>query len=132
MTALVSYIAAADKILLVRDVLMHGSQTFHVDPVWIEYQKKMDTDGLQYQIARQRQRQRAIGQQVQQFEARMQSMRNQVSEFERQQTTQARRVESSGNILTGITPTSIRSMVRPGVCGRDRGTDIGSMGKVRL
>jgi hypothetical protein len=104
-TALVSYIAPADEISLVRGVLMHGSQTFHVDPAWIEYQKKMDADGLQYQIARQRQRQRAIGQQVQEFEARMQTMRNQVSAFERQQNTQARQVESFGNLLTGITPT---------------------------
>lgn len=104
-TSLVSFIAPTDEVPLARGVLMHGSQTFHVDPPWIEYQKKMDADGLQYQIARQRQRRRAIGQQAQQFEARMQTMQNQVSAFERQQDTQAGQVDSFGNMLTGITPT---------------------------
>ncbi len=35
----------------------------------------------------------------------MQSMKNQVHAFERQQAKQAAQVETVGNILTGITPT---------------------------
>lgn len=104
-TELVSYVAPLNKLSLVRGVVMHGSQTFHVNPSWIEYQKKMDADGLQYQVARQRRRVQALGQQVQQFELRMQSMRSQVSAFEHQQNAQADQVASFGNVLTGITPT---------------------------
>ncbi len=104
-TELVSYVAPPNKVSLVREVLMHGSQTFQLSPSWIEYQKKMDADGLQYQSARQRRRIQVLGQQVQQFEARMQSMRNQVSAFEHQQNAQAGQAALFGNILTGITPT---------------------------
>ncbi len=104
-TELVSYVSSPNEVSLVREVLMHGSQTFQLNPSWIEYQKKMDADGLQYQIARQRHRIQVLGQQVQQFEARMQSMWNQVSAFEHQQNAQAGQVASFGNVLTGITPT---------------------------
>ena len=103
--SLVSYIAPAEQVAQARAILMHASQSFQTNPEWIEHQKKMDADGLQYQVARQRQRMMALGQQVRQFEASMQNMRNQVSAFERQQVAQARQVESFGNMLTGITPT---------------------------
>jgi hypothetical protein len=104
-STLVSYLAPPEQDPQVRAILMHASQSFQLDPQWIEHQKKMDADGLQYQVERQRQRRAALTQQVRQFESSMQAMRNQVSAFERQQNAQARQVESFGNILTGITPT---------------------------
>ncbi len=104
-TTLVSYLAPPEQVPLVRNILMHASQSFQLDPQWIEHQKQMDADGLKYQVERQRQRRAALTQQVRQFEASMQAMRNQVSAFARQQNAQARQVESFTNILTGITPT---------------------------
>jgi hypothetical protein len=102
---LASYFAPADQAELARAVLLHGAKTFVLNPQWIEYQKRMDAQGLQYQRARQQQRMAALGQQVQQFEARMQAMRQQVSAFERHQAAQAAQVESFTNVLNGVTPT---------------------------
>jgi hypothetical protein len=104
-TNLVSYLARPERVPLVRGILMHMSQSMQPNPQWIEYQKKMDADGLQYQIARQKERMKQLGQQMREFEGRMQAMRNQVGAFQRQQAVQARQVETVGNILTGITPT---------------------------
>ena len=103
--ALISYIAPAGQLPQVRSIIMHLSETVQVSPKWVEYQKQMDSDGYQYQVARQRQRMAELGQQVQQFEAKMQGMRNQVNAFERHQAAQAAQVESWGNALTGLTPT---------------------------
>jgi hypothetical protein len=103
--ALISYIAPADQVPQVRSIIMHLSETFQVNPKWLEYQKQMDDQGLQYQVQRQQQRRAALAQQVQQFEAKMQGMRNQVNAFERHQAAQAAQVESWGNTLTGLTPT---------------------------
>jgi hypothetical protein len=102
---LVSYIAPSEQLALVRGILMHCSESFKANPEWIEYQKKMDADGLKYQVARQRQRMADFGQQVREFETRMQGMRNQVGAFQRQQNAQAQQVESFSNVLNGITPT---------------------------
>ena len=66
----------------------------------------MDAEGLQYQRVRQQQRLYQLGQQVQRFEASMRAMQNQVNAFERQRGAQARQVESFGNLLTGIQPTT--------------------------
>ena len=103
--ALISYIAPADQVAQVRSIIMHLSETFQVNPKWVEYQKQMDDQGLQYQVQRQQQRRAALAQQVQQFEAKMQGMRNQVNAFEHHQAAQAAQVESWGNTLTGLTPT---------------------------
>ena len=46
-----------------------------------------------------------LAQQVQQFEAQMQAMRNQVSAFENQQAAQAAQVQGFDNALVGVTPT---------------------------
>jgi hypothetical protein len=103
--ALISYIAPADQVAQSRGIIMHLAETFQVNPKWVEYQKQMDDQGLQYQVQRQQQRRAALAQQVQQFEAKMQGMRNQVNAFERHQAAQATQVESWGNTLTGLTPT---------------------------
>ena len=103
--ALISYIAPADQVPQVRNIIAHLSETFQVNPKWVAYQKQMDDEGYQYQVQRQQQRRAALAQQVQQFEAKMQSMRNQVNAFERHQAAQAAQVESWGNTLTGLTPT---------------------------
>jgi hypothetical protein len=105
-TSLASFLAPPEGVVDARAILLHASQTFQLNPEWIERQKQMDAEGLQYQRARQQQRLYALGQQVQQFEQRMQAMQNQVNAFERRQNAQARQVESFGNLLTGIQPTT--------------------------
>ena len=104
-TALGSFIAPAAQVEVARAVLSHGAKTLQVRPEWIEYQKKMDAEGLAYQRARQQQRLAALGQQVQQFEGQMRAMQQQVSAFERHQAAQAAQVESFTNVLNGVTPT---------------------------
>ena len=103
--ALISYIAPAEQVPQVRKIIYHISETFQANPKWIEYQNEMDKEGYQYQVARQKQRMAELGQQVQQFEAKMQGMRDQVNAFERHQAAQAAQVESFTNTLTGLTPT---------------------------
>ena len=102
---LISYIAPAEQAPLARDIIRHLSETFQVSPKWVQYQNQMDQEGYQYQVARQKQRLAELGQQVQQFEAKMQGMRDQVNAFERRQAAQAAQVESFTNTLTGLTPT---------------------------
>jgi len=102
---LASFIAPAAQVDLARTVLRRASESFRLNPQWVQYQKRMDQQALDYQRARQAQRRRQLSQQVAEFEMKMQSMKNQVSAFERQQARQAAQVTSFGNILTGITPT---------------------------
>jgi len=102
---LASFIAPADQVSLARGILQKAAESFRLNPQWVQCQKQMDQQALDYQRARQEQRRRAISQQVAQFEMKMQSMKNQVNAFERQQARQASQVTSFGNILTGITPT---------------------------
>ena len=102
---LASRIAPADQLALARGVLERATESFKLGPQWVQYQKPMDQQALDYQRARQQGRLRQLSQQVAEFEMKMQSMKSQVSAFERQQSRQAAQVESFGNILTGITPT---------------------------
>ncbi len=102
---MVSFIAPASDAALAKSALNHCAQTFHISPQWLEYQKKMDAEGLQYQRMRQQQRRAAIAQQVQQFEAKMRAMQDQVNAFERHQQAQAAQVESFTQALRGVTPT---------------------------
>ena len=102
---LASFIAPADQVSAAGGVLVHCAKSLQIAPQWIEFQKQMDAEGLQYQRARQQQRMAALGQQVQQFEAKMQAMRQQVASFEAHQAGQASQVESFTNVLNGITPT---------------------------
>jgi len=103
---LVSYVAPPDQVAAARAILEEGTRSFKLNDAWIAYQKKMDADALVYQRQRQADRRRAISQQVAQFEASMQAMQGQVAAFERGQARQAKQVETWGNILTGITPTT--------------------------
>ena len=103
--AMGSFIAPASDVAAARAILLHVSETFTISPKWKEYQKQMDAEGTQYQIARQKQRLAALSAQLQQFEAKMRAMQNQVNAFERGQATQAAQVQSFDNMLVGITPT---------------------------
>ena len=102
---LASLIAPADQMALARGVLQRATASFKISPQWVEYQKRMDQQALDYQRARQQGWLRQLNQQVAEFEMKMQSMKSQVNAFERQQARQADQVTSFGNILTGITPT---------------------------
>ncbi len=102
---LASFIAPADQVSLARGILRKAAESFRLNSQWVQYQKQMDQQALDYQRARQEGRRRQLSQQVAEFEMKMQSMKNQVSAFERQQARQASQVTSFGNVLTGITPT---------------------------
>jgi hypothetical protein len=104
--ALGSFLAPTAQADLARTILLHESQSFQIAPAWVNYQKNMDDQGLQYQRARQQQRLNALAQQVQQFEAKMQTMRDQVNSFERRQNAQAAQVESFDKTLVGVTSTT--------------------------
>jgi hypothetical protein len=103
---IVSFIAPPEKAALARSIALQMVRSFHLTAAWIEHQKEMDAEGLQYQRMRQQQRVAAIRQQVRQFEAQMQAMQNQVSAFESHQASQAAQVQSFTNALSGITPTT--------------------------
>lgn len=105
-TVVVSFSAPPDGVASVRDIVTHTVQSFHVSPEWLEYQKRMDAEGLEYQRVRQQGRMRDLQAQVQQFAAKMQAMQNQVNAFERRQNAQAAQVENFTNVLNGVTPTT--------------------------
>jgi hypothetical protein len=103
---IMSFVAAPDKVATVRTIALHCAQSLKISPAWIEYQKRMDAEGLQYQKVRQQGRLQALQAQVQQFEAQMQAMQNQVNAFEQHQAAQAAQVQGFTNVLNGITPTT--------------------------
>jgi hypothetical protein len=102
---MVSFLAPVSDVEFSKKALTHCVETFQLKPQWIEYQKQMDAQGLQYQRARQQQRMQQLAQQVQQFEQQMRAMQNQVNAFERHQQAQANQVESFTQALRGVTPT---------------------------
>lgn len=103
---MVSFVAPPDKAATARAIALHCVGSLKVSPAWLEYQKRMDAEGLQYQKMRQAGRIQELQAQVQQFEARMQAMQNQVNAFEQHQAAQAAQVNSFTNVLNGITPTT--------------------------
>jgi hypothetical protein len=103
---IVSYLAAPPRVSLVQDIIVRAAKSFHLNPEWVEYQKRMDAEGLQYQRARQQQRMNEFQAQVRQFESRMRAMQSQVNAFERRQQAQASQVEGFTDVLNGLTPTT--------------------------
>ena len=103
---IVSFIARADKSSLARSIASQMASSFRLNPAWIEHQKQMDAEGLEYQRMRQQGRIAAIQQQMRQFEAQIQAMQNQVNAFERRQAAQAGQVKDFTNALIGVTPTT--------------------------
>lgn len=103
---IVSFMAPPEKSELARSVAFQMVRSFRLNPEWIERQKQMDAEGLQYQRIRQQGRIQVIQQQVRQFEAQMQAMQSQVNAFERHQAAQAAQVEGFTNALVGVTPTT--------------------------
>jgi len=100
-----SFSAAPDKVALARALLAHSAQSFHIRPDWLQYQQRLDAEGLDYQRKRQQGRIVALQQQVQQFQAQMLAMQNQVNAFEARQSAHAKQVEGFTDILNGVTPT---------------------------
>jgi hypothetical protein len=103
---IVSFIAPPEKSAQAREIAQHMIGSFRLSPAWLDYQKQMDAEGLQYQRMRQQGRIAAIQQQVRQFESQMQAMQNQVNAFESRQAAQAAQVQGFTNVLNGITPTT--------------------------
>src|SRR5580658_558926 len=103
---LASFVAPPDKVAEARALLSHSAQSFRLSPEWMQYQQRLDAEGLQYQRQRQQGRMIALQQQVQQFEAKMRAMQDQVNSFEAHQAAQARQVEGFTDVLNGVTPTT--------------------------
>jgi hypothetical protein len=104
--AIVSFIAPPEKSALARNIAFKMASSFQLNPEWIEHQKQMDAQGMEYQRMRQQQRIYDIQQQVRQFEAQMQAMQNQVNAFERHQAAEAGQFQQFDNALVGVTPTT--------------------------
>ena len=104
-TVLGSFLAPPDQVAVARSVLLESARSFKLEPQWVDSQKQMDAMAEQYQRARQAQRVRDLGQQVQQFEAQMRAMQQQVNAFEQRQNAQATQVQGFLNVLNGVTPT---------------------------
>lgn len=104
--AIISFMAPPEQAAQARSIAFEMARSFHLNPEWIERQKQMDAQGLQYQRLRQQGRIHEIQQQVRQFEAQMQAMQNQVNAFERHQAAQAGQVQDFTNALVGVTPTT--------------------------
>lgn len=102
---LASFSAPPDKVAEARALLVHSAQSFHISPDWLRYQQRLDAEGLDYQRKRQQGRAVAVPQQVQQFQAQMQAMQNQVNAFATHQAAQAKQAEGLTDILNGVTPT---------------------------
>lgn len=102
---IVSFIAPPEQVAAVRNIILRYSQSVQTNPEFIQYQKEMDREGLDYQRRVQQGRRAEIGRQVQQFESQMQSMQNQVNAFQRQQRAQTGQVERFDDALVGVTPT---------------------------
>jgi len=103
--ALVSFVAPPDQAGTAQSLAQHCAQSFRLNPAWMQYQQQMDAAGMQYQQMRQQQRRAQIAAQVQQFEAQMEAMRDQVNAFEAHQAQQAAQVRGFTNALVGLTPT---------------------------
>jgi hypothetical protein len=100
-----SFISTPDQVNMARTALLHAAQTFKLNPQWIEQQRHFDAFAIQYQQARQQKRTQQTAEQVRQFEARMLTMRSQVTSFERRQAAQVVQVEGFSQALRGVTPT---------------------------
>ncbi len=103
---MVSVLAPPEQVEQARGIALHCVQSLQVNPQWLSYQQNMDAQGLQYQRARQKGRIEIINAQIQQFEAQMRAMQNQVNAFEHHQAMQASQVEGFTNALVGLTPTT--------------------------
>ena len=100
---LASFAASPQEATRAKAIALRCARSFQLNPEWLDYQKGIDAEGLQYQRMRQQGRLRQIAEQVGQFEAQMQAMRNQATAFERRQAGQA---EGISNVLSGVTPTT--------------------------
>lgn len=103
-----SFIAPADQVAQARKIILKGSESFTLNPRWIQYQKQMDAEGTAYSQARARARIGEMQQQVEQFENQMRAMQNQVNNFERGQAAFAKQVQNFDNIPWALRRPPIR------------------------
>ena len=103
-SSLASYITSPAQVLPTREITLHSSKSFQLNPAWIQKQNQLDQQALVYQRERQAQRRQAISAQVAQFESQMQAMRNQVASFERGQAQRQSQFEAMDSVISGITP----------------------------
>ena len=103
--ALLSFLATDDRAKDTAASAAHIAESFRIKPQWIEYQKKMDAEGLQMARLIAQRKMQNLAAQVQQFRARMKAMSDQVAGFEARQNRQAAQVQGFTDVLNGITRT---------------------------
>lgn len=104
-TSIASFITPPEQVSAVRNIILRSSESAQLNPQWIQYQREMDREGLDYQRLRQQTRRAEFNQQIQQYESKMQTSRNQVNAFARQQNAHAAQVQGFDDVLVGVTPT---------------------------
>lgn len=102
---IVSFITPSDQVAAVRNIILRSTESVHLNPEWVQHQKELDREGLEYQRRVQQGRMAQMSRQVQQFESQMRSNQNQVNAFERQQEGQRLQVQQFDDALVGVTPT---------------------------
>ncbi len=105
LNGLVSFLAPDDRAKDAAAVAARAAGSLRVKPQWIEYQKKMDAEGMQMERLIAQRKMQALAAQVQQFRARMKAMSDQVAGFEARQNRQATQVQGFTDALYGITRT---------------------------
>ena len=103
--ALMSFLANDDRAKDAAAIAVHAAESLRIKPQWIEYQKKMDAEGLQMARLIAQKKMQGLAAQVQQFRARMKAMSDQVAGFEARQNRQAAQVQGFSDALNGITRT---------------------------
>ena len=103
--ALMSFLANDDRAKDAAAIAVHAAESLRIEPQWIEYQKKMDAEGLQMARLIAQKKMQGLAAQVQQFRARMKAMSDQVAGFEARQNRQAAQVQGFSDALNGITRT---------------------------
>lgn len=101
---LASFLVPPGRVAAAEAIVAHAGATFELQTSWIAYQKRMDEQGLAYQIARQRKRMDDLGQQVAAFESRMRGMQEQVDAFERGQSARQQQFQGFDDAINGVTP----------------------------
>lgn len=101
-----SFLASPDEVSTARDILRHSARSLHISQEWLEYKARLDAEGLEYQRARQQYRMQQLGQQVQEFQAKMRDMRNQANAFEQHMAQERGQFEQMDDAINGVTPTT--------------------------
>jgi hypothetical protein len=100
-----SYVAPADQLQAVRDIMDHVESSVQYSPQWQAHQDETDREAMRYSQARAQQRMDETFREVQQAQAKMNAMRSQVQGFEAGQTRERSQFQGWDDIINNVTPT---------------------------